>query len=1093
MGQLYSVLTRCIALCVIFLSLCLTGFANIEQGKIKVTLEVNNKRRADVLHLLEKKTGMIFFYASNLFNTEEKISVSAVDQTLDDILDKVFEGTGMEWNYERQKFISIKPKRKMVVEKGLPVDSNIVSMALTGTVIAADGTVIPGATILLKGDIQGTTADDKGNFSIVSHKKNQVLVVSSIGFQTREIVVTGKTILVKLTPAVNDLDATVIKGYYNTTKRFNTGAVTKVNSDVISNQPISDPVLALQGQVSGLQITQQSGLPGSNPIVRLRGQNSIANGNDPLYIIDGVPFTSKTLTSAAIGGGAATLSPFSSINPSDIESVEVLKDADATAIYGSRGANGVILITTKRGLPGETRINVNAYTGIGKISKKLDLLNTQQYLAMRREALLNDNQTPQDWDVDVNGKWDTTRYTDWQKVFVGGTAKISNMQLSVYEGNQTTQFTAGGSYRRETTVFPGQFGNKKMSAFISLNDKSLNNKLSTNISASYLKDNTNFPVDDITSYMFTSPNAPSIYKQNGELNWEDDTFTNPFGTIGRTAKTNTGNLIGNFSLTYNILKGLDLKVSTGYNNIQADQTNTFPLSAYPPSSSQFTYLREVKTSNREIKTWNLEPQISFEKRMKSGVFRALLGSSFQETITTGFAQSASDFPSDALMENLTAAVNTITLDNSYTQYRYSAIFARLNYDLKERYLFNITARRDGSSRFGPKNRFGNFGAIGLAWLASEETFMKDLWPTLSYMKVRSSYGITGNDQLTDYQYLATYNPYPFQYLGTTGLSPTRIENSTYGWESVKKLEFGLEIGILKDRIFLNADYYHNRTGNQLVGYALPAITGFASVYANLPAIIQNTGLELDLSTKNINYRSFTWRTNFNISFPRNKLVSYPNLAGSPYANKYIVGRSLFIQKLFHYTGVDSKTGLYTFQDKNGDNEISRPDDQIGVKEISQKFFGGLQNSFQLNSWQLDIFIQFSRQMSFTTKYIPQPGVIFANQPTSVLSRWNKEGGNNNIQLFTQDYGSLASAAELNYQLSDGPIENTSYIRLKNLSLAYSLPAKTRKYLNLKETRIYVLCQNLFTISSFKDADPEVPSIIKLPPLRIITIGASVTL
>ncbi len=336
-----------------------------------------------------------------------------------------------------------------------------------------------------------------------------------------------------------------------------------------------------------------------------------------------------------------------------------------------------------------------------------------------------------------------------------------------------------------------------------------------------------------------------------------------------------------------------------------------------------------------------------------------------------------------------------------TVYHYNALFGRLNYNWKEKYLLNLTARRDGSSRFGPGRQFGNFGAVGAGWIFSKEKWLADRTGFLSFGKLRASYGTTGNDQIADYQYLPTYTSSGNTYQGLAGLYPTRIANPDFGWELLRKLEGGIELGFLHDKIMFTASLYENRTGNQLVGYRLPVLTGFTSVQANLPATVQNTGMEYELNTVNIRNNKFSWTSSFNISIPKNKLVAYPNIENSNYANVYTVGKSLFSQTVYHYTGVDANTGLYTFAAKDGTTIPSYPDDLQPSKPITQQFFGGFLNTFHYKGFSIDIFLQFVKQYSFG--YLASfnlPGVEGANQPEIVMSRWQKPGDKTNVQRFT---------------------------------------------------------------------------------------------
>jgi len=900
------------------------------------------------------------------------------------------------------------------------------------------------------------------------------------------------------------LDETVVKGYYSTTNRLNTGNVTRIKGEDIQKQPVSDPIMALEGRVPGLYISQTSGMPGASYTVMLRGLNSIANGTNPLYIVDGVPFTSNTLTSPDIGGGAVGsagsnltspngLSPFNSLNPADIESIEVLKDADATAIYGSRGANGVILITTKKGKAGQEKIDINVYSGAGKVTRKLNLLNTQQYLAMRHQAFYNDSIenpsagiTPDPtYDYDLTGVWDSTRYTDWQKTMIGRAAHFTNAQASVSGGSNNTQFVLGGGYSRQTTVFPGNYSDQKASMHANINHVSTNQKFRTQFSALYVNDNNVLPASDLTGLITLGPNDPALYDANGNINWEGGTWTNPLSNTLKKAQSITNNLVANLNLGYEIVPGLQLKSSFGYTHIQMEQSNQTPASAYygPPAPTK----RINKFATTDVNTWIIEPQVNYTRKVSNGKLEALIGSTIQRNSLNSIGQAASGFLSDALISNIASASNITVYGNEFTQYRYNALFGRISYNWDDKYVLNMTARRDGSSRFGPGKQFGNFGAIGAAWIFSNEKFIQDAIPFLSFGKIRASYGTTGNDQINDYQYLSTYSSYTNStYQNVLGLYPTQIANPYFGWELVKKIEGGIELGWLKDRIILGVSYYRNRTSNQLVGYALPSMDGFSSITANLPATIQNTGLELVLNSINIRSKRFNWSTSLNLSIPRNKLVAYPGLATSPYKYSYSIGKPLFIRSYYQYTGLDDQKGIYTFQDVNKDGSIDINDRQF-LKQVTQNYFGGMLNSLSFNGWQLDIFLQFVKQTGINTwGSFGLPGTFDNNQPTYVLDRWQKSDDIAKYEKFSQG-GGKAEKAFRNLTASDAVVGDASFVRLKNLALSYTLPKEWQHKAHLQNARLYIQCQNLFTITKYQGLDPETQG-KALPPLRMVTAG-----
>ncbi|HMH34147.1 MAG TPA: SusC/RagA family TonB-linked outer membrane protein, partial [Puia sp.] len=846
----------------------------------------------------------------------------------------------------------------------------------------------------------------------------------------------------------------------------------------------------LEGRVAGLDITQNTGVPGGSFTIQIRGQNSIANGNNPLYIVDGVPFTSTSLnsnfTSPVIDGG----NPLNGINPLDIESIDILKDADATAIYGSRGANGVILITTKKGKPGKTKFDLTAYTGAGQITRKMRLLNTPDYLKIRREAFKNDGVVPNNSTARDLLVWDTTRYTNWQKELIGGTSHYTDLEGSISGGNINTQFILGGGYHRETTVFPGNFFDQKASAHVNINHYSENRKFNMAFSGFFVIENNRLLNLDLTNNaLVLAPDAPPIYDSAKNLNWQNGTWNNPFSILLRNYKANSSNLVTNLILSYEVLKGLKLKVNFGYNIMAVDEMQNAPKKSLNPAFAAAQASSVFANSNTS--TWIIEPQAEYSFLAGPGTLTALVGGTFQQNLLKAQATQATGFSSDALIENPAAASSLNVLSSTYSQYRYESLFGRINYNLFDKYILNITSRRDGSSRFGPGKQFANFGAVGAAWIFSNENFIKKGIPVISFGKLRASYGTTGNDQIGDYGFLDLWSPTSYPYQDNGSLYPTRLVNSDYAWEVNKKTEAALEIGMLKNRILFTLGYYNNRSSNQLVGYSLPLITGFSSVQANLPATVQNTGWEFELNTTNIRNKHFSWLTAINLTIPRNELVAYPGLEASNYVNKYVVGQSLYIQKLFHNTGVDPQTGIYSFEDADKNGSIDYPQDLIAIKKIGKDFYGGLQNTLQYKGWRLDFLFQFVRQTGLNYMYYFAAAGRLSNQPDIVLSRWQKPGDQTNIQQFSQNFSSPATRAYFNNQLSDHATGDASFIRLKNLSFSYQFPTNWTGKIHLQDCRIYLQGQNIVTFSNYLGLDPENQRFYNLPPLRVITAGIQI--
>jgi TonB-linked SusC/RagA family outer membrane protein len=961
---------------------------------------------------------------------------------------------------------------------------------ISGIITDAEGP-LGGVNVLVKNSARGSISDLEGRYSL-SVSPTDTLVFTYVGYKLREVAVGSSSIMnVKMEVDAQALDAVVINaGYYKVSDREKTGSITRVTAAEIENQPVSNPLAAMQGRMAGVNIVQTTGVPGGGFSVHIRGRNSIrADGSEPLYIVDGVPYPSQSLGDSRVSTvlGYVPQSPLNGINPNDIESIEVLKDADATAIYGSRGANGVVLITTKKGKGGKTTFEIGSSTGVGKIKHRMELLNTQQYLSMRREAFANDGimEYPS-FDYDINGTWDQNRYTDWQDELLGGTAYYNNAHASVQGGNEQTRFLVKGSYGEQSTVLPGDYKYKKSSILLNLNHSTADDKFSIQISGNYVVDKNNYPATNLVREALTlPPNAPALYNENGELNWEDNTFDNPLAALNAKYKSNANYLRANTVLSYTPFKGFGLKANLGYFATSLEETRTAPHTIYKPSFGLDSSYSILTINNGDLSSWIIEPQATYTLGLGKGVLDILVGTTLQNDNAGQLFQSARDFPNNTVIYNAAAAaIHTIESDTE-EMYRYRALFGRINFNWDKKYIVNLTARRDGSSRFGAENRFANFGAVGAAYIFSEEPFMAKVFPFINFGKLRASYGTTGNDQIGNYGYLNTYTTNGLSYQGNQTLSPVQLYNPDFSWETNRKLEAAIELGILNDRIMLSTSYYRNRSSSQLVGIPLPGTTGFTSIQSNLDATVQNTGLEFELNTVNLKTDSFTWNTSINLTIPKNKLLSFPQLENSTYANQYVVGQPLDIQLLYQSTGVDPQTGVYTFLDVDGDGIISNPNDRKAIRDVGPKFYGGLSNSITYKMFQLDFLFQLVKQEA--RNYLsdtPFPGIM-RNQPTAILDQWQNPGDDASIQLFSAGYNNEAYLAYINSYNATGAIGDASFVRLKNIALSYNLPSQISTNV---DCRIFLTGQNLFTITKYLGPDPETLSIGNLPPLSVLTMG-----
>ncbi|WP_308993903.1 SusC/RagA family TonB-linked outer membrane protein [Mariniflexile litorale] len=966
---------------------------------------------------------------------------------------------------------------------------------ISGTITDAQGVPLAGVTIIIKGTQKGSISDFNGTYAIPA-TKNEVLVFSFMGFKTQEMAIQGRTQWdVQLETDVTTLNTVEINaGYYTVKDKERTGNIAKLEAKTIEKQPVNNPLAAMQGHIAGVDIVQTTGLPGGGYQMAIRGKNFMNGSTEPLYIVNGVPFGAQSLASLEISVGinAGNISPLNAINPSDIESMEVLKDADATAIYGARAANGVVLITTKKGKAGSTRFQAHLSSTLGQVAHFLDLMNTEQYLEVRREGIVNDgfgaflDNPAFDFIWPDLKTWDQTRYTDWQKELIGGIAYRNHAQLSVSGGSEHTQFLVSGSFQKETTVFPGDAHYKKASVHHTINHQSHDGRFKINLSSIYSVEHNQMPRTDLTGLAYTLvPNAPALYDAAGNLNWENNTWNNPLASLEEEYQAQIHTRMANLGLSYHVLPHLEFKTSLGYNTYGMDSYKTLPSSARNPKLG-FTpeNYSSISTNSATRQSWIVEPQFDWKQAWSDVLLSVLVGTTFQQEATDQLVQKGTGFPNNRLLRNLSAAKTLEVKQDSDSEYKYQALFGRINIQWKDAYILNLTGRRDGSSRFGPGKQFGNFAALGAAWLFLENGFLKHS-KVFSFGKLRGSYGTTGSDNIGDYKFLDTYSVTGYDYNGTSILEPTGLFNPLFGWETNKKLEAAVELGFFKDRILLNTVWYQNRSANQLIGIPLATTTGFTELTGNFDATVENTGFEFEIRAINIHSKNFQWRSTFNMSLPKNRLVKFPGLETSTFANRYDIGKPLTIRHLYHALGVDSDTGLYQFEDYNEDGHIRSLDDKQWIEDMAPKLYGGLGNTLTYKNLTLELFFQFKKQQAFNPLVSAAAPGFNTNGSVALWNRWQHPGDTNPIMRAISGLDPSVFESIENQSASSAAVSDASFVRLRNISLAYRLPKNLSGGCDLN---VYLQGQNLWTLSNYDGPDPEQPSSIIMPPLRQMTVG-----
>lgn len=1091
-----------------------------------VSLNVRNASLSQVLGEIKKQSGYNFFYNDAMVKTGILVTIDIKSVPVEDALKLALRNQPLTF--------SIVNKTVVLKDKMLQPDFTAVlppPEEFHGRVADSLGSPLIGATVRVKGTKELVITDGNGFFILKKVDDEQILIISFTGYTTKEVPVkqpgrNERNYSFTLQRSTNPLDEVQVIAYGTNTKRFNIGSVSTVSAADIKTSGATNITNALNGRVPGMEVTLNSGVPGARHLLQVRGQNTLSPSaasiayDQPLIIVDGVPFPSQNADISMLltnfNSGTGGFSALNGLNPSDIESISVLKDADATSIYGSQGANGVVVITTKKGKPGRNKVNVNVVTGPSKLSRGLDMMNTQQYLNMRHQAIINDSISafPSDpsyfQDLQV---YDTTKYTDFTKKYFGGTANSTDAHLSISGGSTYNTFMVSAGYTRQTYNFPGDFKDQRYSLHSSLSTRSFNNKFKADFGSDFSYGSNNAPGStSVGKAMMTVPDHPDMMDAKGNLVWNYkgvDVSNNQLLAFLKQPFNVQNFLFNNYlRLSYQIIPGLNVTANAGYSMNMSKQYSANPVSSFKPGSTTAS----AGFARSDYQTINLEPQIDYTKNFGDGVLSILVGGTYKKVNNTSSEQFGTGYTDDALLQTISAATS-ISAEDAATLYKYVGGFGRINYQWKEKYIVNLTGRRDGSSNFGPGRRFGSFGSAGLGWIISEEHFFDGFKPVLSFAKISGNYGTNGSDGNAPYN----YQPYwRVQSIGSTpNFDNTRpyiannLLNPNYSWASKHSINLGLDLGFMDDRILMNLTYYRNRTSNQLTSYTLPTQTGFSSVIQNMNATLQDKGLELTISTRNITGKDFNWTTQFNISGNRNKLIAFPGLEKSPYNATYAIGKSTSLIYGFKTVGVNDTTGVFQYYNSKGGttylpsySNINSGGDMQAIANAQTDFFGGLNNSFTYRNWGLSLFFKFSKAMA--RNYLaglqyasPLPGGQI-NLPAFMENMfWKQPGDNAPLQRLTTGYygaarnGQLAQRAGNYFTNSDAVYSDNTYLRLKSVYLTYSLSASSLKKIGIQGCTFNITAQNLFTITNYKFGDPEMPGTLYTVPLqRIITGGFS---
>lgn len=1072
-----------------------SAYANVTYSQTKIDIEVVEVPLETLFREIQNKSEYIFFYKDELLVNSNRVTVKVKGATLATILDDVFKGSNMNYRIDDRQVVVYETVQKTTSKEIEKPQEFIVS----GVVLDQEGTPLPGANILEKGTTNGTQTDFDGNYSLTVKGGEAILVITYIGFSTQELPVAGQSkINITLVESAAALDEIIVVGYGTQKKSDLTGSVSSLKSEDLNPGANASVDQMMLGRAAGVQINQASSAPGGGLSIRIRGASSLNASNEPLYVIDGFPIdNSPNLAS----GGAAEVSenrspnnPLNSLNPADIQSIEILKDASATAIYGSRGANGVVMITTKKGRAGKMNVTYDVYSGIQTVAKTIDVLSTSEYINAINDLSQEQGNAPVFSNEDISNIGAGNFWQD--EIF--RSAPITSHNLSVGGGSENTSIYSSINYFDQEGVVKNS-GIKKYTGRINIDTKiGERANIGLNFNTSLIKDNnnidgiqTNENAGPIYSSLLYDPTEP-IYNSDGTFSQSSNlTVNNPVTLISGISSLNeTNRTFGSAYLNYNFTDELSGKFNFGtdrqtsrrdiYNSTQTIRGG---------AAGGIANINVLERSN-----YLFEYTMNYNKAFNENHNLAVLGGvTYQKFQSKNFFGNISGFPTDEIgTGNLELGdTNTDQLGSRLEENTLLSYLGRINYNLFNKFLLTGSIRADGSSRFGENSKFGYFPSFAFGWKLTEEEFIPDVF---SELKLRTSWGQTGNQEIGNYNSLLTFQSGPNVVLGNSVLGsviPSRKSNDDLKWETTEQFNIGLDVALLGGRISGTFDYFSKNTKDLLFNLPLPLASGYASILSNVGEV-QNKGFEVLINTTNVVSGDFKWDTSLNFSAIKNKVLDLGRVESIVTGAIQSVGNTAIIREgdplaaYYGYvvTGIfqenddianspqpTAQPGYPIFEDRDGDGAIT-PADQTIIGSPFPDFSYGFQNSFSFKNWKLDVFFQGQEGVDLVNINLIEslyPANFRRNrQSRTMLDRWTPQ--NTDAKWPSSVNPNAYGASKVN-SLS---VEDASYLRLKNVQLSYNIPVDNINLLN--SLRVYVTGQNLFTITDYGGFDPEANSL-----------------
>jgi len=1100
-NKIYNIMRLSVFLLIVFV---LSVSADSYSQTYRLSIDKNNVTIADVFRDIEAKSEFSFLYSPREIDVNQQVSYQGSNELITEILASILADKDIAYRITDKHIILY--KQDQFFEKN---DLILQGIAITGTVTDADGQPLPGASVSIKGTSQGTTTDANGVYSLIVPDVNSTLVFSYIGFVSQEFLVgTQRTIQVSLREVATELDEIVVVGYGTVKKRDLTGAVASVNSEKITSTSAINAAQALQGWVSGVLVNNTSSQPGASPSVYIRGKRSISASSDPLYVVDGIP----------MAGGLSDLSPI------DIESIDVLKDASATAIYGARGSNGVIMITTKRGKDGKTIVDYNGYYGAQTILNQLRYMNGAEYAETVREAYRSNNRYPFDTPnfeedqkltsfrdpytleslrmaYDANGNYDPSKVRSdskwWDAVHRTGT--VTNHQVSIRGGTAKTQFLISGNYYKDVGIMKDE----------DFSRYSIRMSLDHEISKW-------FKIGGMTTFTHSLQNRGSnlsdswrvmpmgrFYDDDGTLlvrvSGTDDQWFNPLqrlveGAVSIPLKTNRfmGSYYGEIKLPVDGLRfrsnlGLDFRSIQDYEFRSAQSRNTT--------------MNYAKNAAQDIFSYTWENLLFYDKTFGDHTIGVTALQSIQQYLSESNNIPVQNTPSDALLwYDVASGLVPGAISSSKSQWNLASFMGRINYNFKGKYLLTLSARYDGASRLAPGHQWVLFPAASLAWRMNEESFLQDI-SVINNLKLRLGYGTSASSEVSPYDTKGTLSTKYYNYgtLTRIGYAPNTMPNNTLTWETTGQWNLGIDFGILKNRLSGTIDAYVQNTTDLLLDRQLPVVSGFSVIKSNI-GNTRNKGIELNLNSVNISRKDFSWTTNLMLYANKEEIVELYNGKQDDPGNSWFIGEAINVfydykkvgiwqntpedlseMAKFNANGSNFKPGAIKLYD-NGDYVINS-DDRVIQGQARPKMIGSLNNTFTYKGFDLNFFFlgSYGSMIKNSISYLNQ-----AHRNGNVkVNYWTPNNPTNDFPRPIEGVDFLDYYETLHYEKAD-------FLRLRFVTFGYTIPKHLGQKLELTRCRIYAQVQNPLIWTNYTGVDPEGASGYTRPSVTSWIVGLNLS-